>query len=95
MKKEEISLEDVDYLAGLSGLEFNEEESMAMQREVTNVIKLLNGCADAGEGIARSSVVMSLDDLRDDVRGDSLSQDAIFGDKESDKGCFVIPKVVN
>ena len=95
MKKEEISLEDIDYLAGLSGLDFDEEESVAMQREVTNVIKLLNGCADAGEGIARSSVVMSLDDLRDDVRGESLSQDAIFGDKESDKGRFVIPKVVN
>ena len=92
MKKEEITLDDVSYLAGLSGLEFDEKEMLSMHKEVVNVVNLLNGCEEVVGDNSRSTIVLSLDQLREDERQNCLSPESVFMDRDCNNGFFVVNK---
>lgn len=95
MKKDKVSESDVEYLAELSRLKFDDNEFASMHKEVSNVVSLLNGCEDCSDASCRSGQSLTIGELRDDTSvGESLSQESVFVDKDCDNGYFVLPRVV-
>lgn len=96
MKKEEITLSDIEYLAGLSALEFSDSEKKVLVGEVSSVINMLNGCANADVKCKEGAKTMNFNDLRDDTVLDSLNRDTLLGGApRCDCGFVVVPKVVD
>ena len=95
MKKEIISVTDIEHLAELSALRFNEEEMQRMVGEVSGIIEMLNACAEVKVDNPEEVTVIGLESLRDDESTQNLSRDVVFQNSVSnDSGYFVVPKVV-
>ena len=95
MEKNLITIDEIDYLADLSGLNFSDEEKEIMQGEVSGILSMLNTCADIEvEGSISASTVL-LSDLRDDEVHRSLDKDIALSQVRECRGNYiVIPKGV-
>lgn len=92
----DITIKDIEHLAELSCLSFNEEEKVVLLGEVNNIIDLLDECgqAEVEENIEFQDYV-GLEDLREDVPMSTLNLDTVFEKTDKcDKAHFVVPKVV-
>lgn len=95
MKNEGITLSDIDYLAGLSSLSFTDAEKKVLVGEVSSVINMINGCANASVVCKEGSETIALDDLRDDTVLESLNRDTLLsGAPRCENGYVVVPRAV-
>ena len=95
MKKEKITIAEIDRLASLSELEFTTEEKKILVKEVSNVIDLLNDCAKVSTSEVVSDNIQGLSSLREDEVDSRLDmEDVLLNAPKSHEGYFVVPKVV-
>lgn len=95
MKKEKITIEEIDRLAELSALEFSEEEKKGLVFQVENILSMLNACQSVDTDKVEYENVHKISDLREDEIGESLPVDeALLNAPKQRKGYFNVPKVV-
>ena len=95
MKKEKVTISDIEYLAGLSALSFTEEEKKLMVTQVSGIIEMLNACADAKVDKDENINTQSLQDLRNDECGEMLNKGSVFTNTpKCEHNYVVVPKVV-
>ena len=93
MEKDLITIDEIDYLADLSGLNFSNEEKEIMQGEVSGILSMLNTCADIELDNSISMDTVSLGSLREDVIKRSLDKDVALSQVRESRGNYVvIPK---
>ena len=97
MEKTKISIEEVKRLAGLSSLEFSEEELKAFIPEFENMLELVDqvkNCDVDNIGFTHDS--HKLADLRPDEATESLPQEEILTNSpKTKKGSFCVPKMLD
>jgi aspartyl-tRNA(Asn)/glutamyl-tRNA(Gln) amidotransferase subunit C len=91
-----INLSDVEYLAELSALEFSEQEKQNFLKDLDGILEMVNQLkqqnADENNVFNKSH---NLNELREDVVGESLSQEEILlNAPKQRRGCFSVPLVV-
>jgi len=95
MDNQLISLEQIDYLAGLSGLEFTDKEREIMAKEVSGILTMLHSCEDTNLQDSNIRKVVSINDLREDVITPSIPKEFAIGQAPLIQNDFIaIPKVV-
>ena len=96
MEKNSITISDIEHLAELSGLEFNDEEKCVMLEQVIGILDMFNGCSEADERAIENAKIVKIDELRNDEVRYSLSQElALKNAPECKAGYVVSHKVVD
>ena len=94
MKKTIVDKSQIEKLAGLSALEFDEAGKDLMVNQVSGIIDMLDACANV-KGVDTVTQSVFLNDLREDVAQDSMNRDeALISAPRTEKGYIVVPKVV-
>lgn len=92
----EITIKDVEHLQELSALNFSEERKVEMQKDLTNILEMVNELQQAktaDENVFNKSHKLS--DLREDVVAESFSQEEILSNApKARRGAFNVPLVV-
>ena len=95
MKKEDITVQDIDRLANLSALEFTDEEKESLISEVSGIVKMLNQCDNVEVTEYEFDNTIALADLREDEVGESLTnEEALINAPKQRKGYYNVPRVV-
>lgn len=95
MKKEDITIKEIERLAELSALDFTDKEKKSMIKEVSGIIKMLNECDSIEANDYEYDNTIMLEDLREDEAKDSMSNaDALLNAPKQRKGQFNVPLVV-
>lgn len=92
-----ISLEDVEYVAGLAKLELSAEEKIKFQKELDKVIKYIDQLneLDTKNVPVTSHVIPIRNVLREDKVLPSLSREKALANAPKRKdGFFKVPKVI-
>jgi len=92
----EITTEQIKHLATLSRLEFSDEELEKFKIEFQSIVDYVNQLSkvDTSNAVDKSQKI-TIDNLREDVAGDSLSNEDVVGNsKNNAMGAFVVPTVV-
>jgi len=92
-----ISLEDVEYVAGLAKLELSAEEKIKFQKELDKVIKYIDQLneLDTKNVPVMSHVIPIQNVLREDKVLPSLSREKALANAPKRKdGFFKVPKVI-
>lgn len=92
-----ITINDVEYLAELSALEFSAEEKQNFVNDLNNILEMVNQLQqpDADEENVYNKS-HNLSELREDVAFESLSQEEILANAPKQRrGCFSVPLVVD
>lgn len=94
--KEKISIEEIEKLADLSKLRFNDEEMQVLVNQVSDIITMLKGCDDVSTSIMLDNKSQRLRDLREDEIQEEMDLNNVLLNAPSSKnGYFVVPKVVD
>ena len=94
--KNNITLDDINYLSELSAIEFNEEEKKELILQVNNIIAMLNECAEVDVSNISNETFELLSELREDEMKVSLDKDEVLKNApRKSEGYFVVPKVVD
>jgi len=95
MKKEDITVKEVERLAELSALDFTDSEKKSMIKEISGIIKMLNECDTIEANDFEFDNTIDLCDLREDVAKDSITNElALINAPKQRKGQFNVPRVV-
>lgn len=91
-----ITKKDVLHVAKLSKLEFTEDEIDSFVADMDSIVAYVNTLSQIDtSGLEEKLNVVSLDELRSDEVGESLSQsDAILNAPKKRNGGFSVPQVV-
>ncbi|MDD2227052.1 MAG: Asp-tRNA(Asn)/Glu-tRNA(Gln) amidotransferase subunit GatC [Clostridia bacterium] len=91
-----ITLNDVDYLANLSALEFTEDEKKQFLTDFNNILEMVNKLQNQKtDNIEVYNKSHSLNDLREDEIEQSLSQKKVLENAPKQRrGCFNVPLIV-
>lgn len=92
----EIEIEEIKRLAGLSALEFDDEELEKFKGEFTSILNFIEEISKANvDGIELEYPTHDFDDLRDDEVVEGLSQEEVLANSPSTKkGSFCVPKMM-
>ncbi len=86
---------DINHIAKLSRLEFNDEQITLFEKQMKDIVKMveqLDADNDADIGINPNDPMT----LRDDVVSDSYPREKILSNAPMvEAGCFVVPKTVD
>lgn len=97
MEKTKVTIGEVKRLAGLSSLEFSEEELNSFIPEFENMLELVDqvkNCDVSDVEVKYTS--HKLADLREDCAKDSLPQEEILlNSPKTKKGSFCVPKMLD
>ena len=95
MKKEDITIKEIERLAELSALDFTEAEKKSMIKEVSGIIKMLNECDKIEANDYEFDNTINLCDLREDEAKESMPNElALLNAPKQRKGQFNVPRVV-
>ena len=95
MKKEKITIADIEHLAELSALSFTDDEKIVMVEQVSGIIEMLNACAEVEIKEQETTKSMSLQELRNDECGEMLNRESVFlNTPKCEQNYVVVPKVV-
>ena len=91
-----MDLKMVDYLAGLSKLEFSEKELEKTADEMTDIIELMDSIKeiDISYDALKDNHEVYLNDFREDVTASSMPTPKVLSNAVNTNNCFVVPKVV-
>ncbi len=97
MSKTKITLDEVKRLANLSALEFTDEELSSFVPEFEQILELVDEVKNCDIGSAQLEYTShKLDDCREDVAKESLSQEEILlNSSKTKKGSFCVPKMLD
>ena len=95
MKREDVTIKEIERLAELSTLDFTEQEKKAMIKEVSGIIKMLNECDTIEANDYEFDNTIDLCDLREDEAKESITNElALTNAPKQRKGQFNVPMVV-
>lgn len=92
-----VSIKDVDYVAKLARLEFDEEEKQKFTEEFNNILKFVEKLSEINTDNADISINSNnfKNALRNDEVLESLSlKDVLLNSPDNENGYFKVPKVV-
>jgi aspartyl-tRNA(Asn)/glutamyl-tRNA(Gln) amidotransferase subunit C len=92
-----ITLEDVDYVAGLAHLTLDAETREAMAKDLTNILGYIDHLdkLDTSDVEPMMHVLDVANVYREDVEGESLSpEDAFKNAPQTDGEFFLVPKIL-
>ncbi|MDD3232339.1 MAG: Asp-tRNA(Asn)/Glu-tRNA(Gln) amidotransferase subunit GatC [Clostridia bacterium] len=91
-----ITLNDVDYLANLSALEFTEDEKKQFLTDFNNILEMVNKLQNQKtDNVEVYNKSHSLNDLREDEIEQSFSQKEVLENAPKQRrGCFNVPLIV-
>lgn len=93
----QVTVSEVEKIAALSRLSFNDEEKKEFQRHLEDIIdtaRKLNEL-DTSDVLPTAHIQGIQNVLREDVKKESMDNDLLTSNApERDNGCFVVPKVV-
>ncbi len=97
MSKTKITIEEVKRLAGLSALEFTEDELSAFIPEFEQIVELVDEVKNCDIGDAQLAYTShKLNDCREDEAKESLPQEEILSNSpKTKKGSFCVPKMLD
>ena len=97
MNKTTITTDEVKRLAGLSALEFTEEELEAFVPEFERIVELVDEVKNCDIGDSKLEYTShKLSDCREDVAKESLPQEEILlNSPKTKKGSFCVPKMLD
>ena len=97
MNRTKITIEEVKRLAGLSALEFSEEELENFISEFENIIALVDEVKNCDVGSQELKYTThKLSECRPDVAKESLPQEEILlNSPKTKKGSFCVPKMLD
>ncbi len=97
MNKTKITIEEVKRLAGLSALEFTDEELASFVPEFEKIIELVDEVKNCDIGNAQLEYNShKLSECREDVAKESLPQEEILlNSPKTKKGSFCVPKMLD
>ncbi len=97
MSKTKITLEEVKRLAGLSALEFSEEELEAFVPEFEKIVELVDEVKNCDIGNSQLAYTThKLSECREDITKTSLPQEEILlNSPKTKKGSFCVPKMLD
>ena len=97
MSKTKISIEEVKRLAGLSALEFSEEELSAFIPEFEAMLELVDEVKNCDTGEAQLNYTTHLlSECREDEAKESFPQEEILlNSPKTKKGSFCVPKMLD
>lgn len=93
-----ITLEDVDYVAGLAHLTLDAETREAMARDLAGILEYMDQLeALDTSGVEPMMHVLDVSNVyREDVEGESLSPDEVFKNApQTDGEYFLVPKILD
>ena len=92
-----VSIEEIKHLEDLSKLQFTEEEREKFQQEFDSIVGFASQIQNANtEGQASFIKSIKMEDLREDVSRDGLTQNEVVSNAPSKKnGCFVVPRIMD
>ena len=97
MSKTKITIEEVKRLAGLSALEFSDDELAAFIPEFEQIVELVDEVKNCDIGDAKLAYTShKLSDCREDQAKPSLPQEEILlNSPKTKKGSFCVPKMLD
>lgn len=97
MSKTKITIDEVKRLAGLSALEFGDEELKAFFPEFEQILELVDEVKNCDIGDSKLEYTShKLSDCREDVAKESLPQEEILlNSPKTKKGSFCVPKMLD
>jgi len=92
-----VSIEEIKHLEDLSKLEFTDEERETFQKDFDSIVEfasqIQNAKTEDGVSFIKS---IKMEDLREDVACDGLTQDEVVTNAPNKKkGCFVVPRIMD
>jgi aspartyl-tRNA(Asn)/glutamyl-tRNA(Gln) amidotransferase subunit C len=91
-----MDIQTINYLSELSKLNFTPEEAEKMAKDMTNIIDVMDTVReiDITFDPLKDNKNIYLNNLREDVKYDSFSREAVTANAVSTNGYFTVPKVV-
>ncbi len=93
----EITKKEIERIATLSRLDFDENEKEEMQKHLQNILKHFEmlDSVDTSEIEATAHILDAVNVLRDDVAETSTDREKLLSNApEKDGGCYIVPRVV-
>ena len=96
MKENRIDLNEIKRLAGLSALEFSDDELEKFKDEFSDILEFIDEIVKSNVDNEELIYPMhDFDDLRDDEAKESLAQEEILlNSPNTKKGSFCVPKMM-
>lgn len=93
----EITKKEVERIAALSRLEFDESEKEDMRLHLQNILKHFEmlDSVDTSKIEATAHILDAVNVLREDAAEPSMDRDKLLSNApEQDDGCYIVPKVL-
>ena len=93
-----ITLEDVEYVAGLAQLDLDDEAKQRLQKEMGDILDYMDKLEelDTNDVQPMMHVLGMTNVFREDVVGESLDQEAVFKNApDAQDGYFLVPRILD
>ena len=92
----EITDKEIEKLATLSALEFDDAEKVEVTKKLNSIIDMLAKCAEAEVEPLEHTNRISISELREDIAEESTDRETILQNAPKQRrGYFNVPKVVD
>ncbi len=85
---------DVEHIAHLSKLSFNEEEKAKMEKELGSIIELVENLPDVKGNLNGAEIENRMDLREDEIMPSMKREDLLKNAPEVKAGCLVVPQTV-